>query len=323
MKCPSCNADDIKGLYCSNCGAKLPQEQEVSYSDSGDIDTIEKGQNAYEEALNQYNSQPKKEVGITRNKIFAFFGILIFLIILVYSCSSSENTQEKEARYQKGIQLIKEEKWDEATVAFINLKDGNYKESKFLYNYASSRESDLKQNYDMARHYLKDIPDTYSGVMHEEILSYKKEIDSQKFKIALDLIRSMKFQDAVSFCDGDESMKPFLNLANALVSLQKGDLNMARSYAENIKDYSGYGSDEVKSYKNTILSETTPEIIKTRKKSEGVRIGMTQEEVLKSNWGKPNHINKTTTANGEHEQWVYGNGNYLYFDGGILTTIQN
>lgn len=26
---------------------------------------------------------------------------------------------------------------------------------------------------------------------------------------------------------------------------------------------------------------------------------------------------------GEHAQWVYDNGNYLYFDSGILTSIQN
>lgn len=29
LKCPSCNTDDIKGLYCSNCGTKLPQEKQT------------------------------------------------------------------------------------------------------------------------------------------------------------------------------------------------------------------------------------------------------------------------------------------------------
>lgn len=62
---------------------------------------------------------------------------------------------------------------------------------------------------------------------------------------------------------------------------------------------------------------------KARKKSQGVHIGMTKQEVLDSMWGKPNYINTTTTQYGVHEQWVYGNGNYLYFEDGILTTIQN
>lgn len=33
-------------------------------------------------------------------------------------------------------------------------------------------------------------------------------------------------------------------------------------------------------------------------------------------------INKTTTEYGVHEQWVYGNGRYIYLDDGIVTAIQ-
>jgi hypothetical protein len=56
----------------------------------------------------------------------------------------------------------------------------------------------------------------------------------------------------------------------------------------------------------------------------GVRIGMTQDQVINgSNWGKPQKINRTTTRYGTREQWVYGDGNYLYFEDGVLTSIQN
>lgn len=60
----------------------------------------------------------------------------------------------------------------------------------------------------------------------------------------------------------------------------------------------------------------------SQKKREGVRLGMTDEEVLQSSWGKPQKINRTTTARGTREQWVYG-GSYLYFENGRLTAIQN
>lgn len=54
-----------------------------------------------------------------------------------------------------------------------------------------------------------------------------------------------------------------------------------------------------------------------------VCIGMTKAMVLES-WGHPSGgINKTTGAWGIHEQWVYGMGQYLYFENGKLTTIQN
>lgn len=61
---------------------------------------------------------------------------------------------------------------------------------------------------------------------------------------------------------------------------------------------------------------------KARRKKEGVSIGMTQQEVLDSSWGRPQRIHKTTSANYQHEQWVY-DGGYLYFEGGILRTIQH
>ncbi|WP_146548753.1 hypothetical protein [Rummeliibacillus suwonensis] len=51
-------------------------------------------------------------------------------------------------------------------------------------------------------------------------------------------------------------------------------------------------------------------------------IGMTNEEVLESTWGKPQEINKTTSSYGVSEQWVYPDYKYLYFEDGILTTIQ-
>lgn len=51
-------------------------------------------------------------------------------------------------------------------------------------------------------------------------------------------------------------------------------------------------------------------------------IGMTAEEVKNSTWGKPKKINKTTTKYGVHEQWVYSSGKYIYFDDGVVTSIQ-
>ena len=53
-----------------------------------------------------------------------------------------------------------------------------------------------------------------------------------------------------------------------------------------------------------------------------VQIGMTKQMCIES-WGKPEDINTTIGSYGRHEQWVYGDGNYLYFENGILTTIQN
>lgn len=59
-----------------------------------------------------------------------------------------------------------------------------------------------------------------------------------------------------------------------------------------------------------------------QKKREGVRIGATMEDAIQSSWGRPERVNRTVTAYGTREQWVYGGGNYLYFRNGVLESIQ-
>lgn len=53
-----------------------------------------------------------------------------------------------------------------------------------------------------------------------------------------------------------------------------------------------------------------------------VRIGFTKEMCIEA-WGEPYDINRTITSNCVYEQWVYNLDCYLYFEGNILTTIQN
>jgi hypothetical protein len=54
----------------------------------------------------------------------------------------------------------------------------------------------------------------------------------------------------------------------------------------------------------------------------GIRIGMTKAEVLASKWGAPSRKNVTTTKDHVTEQWVYRGSQYLYFEDGVLTSIQ-
>ncbi len=58
------------------------------------------------------------------------------------------------------------------------------------------------------------------------------------------------------------------------------------------------------------------------KKYYAPKIGMTAEEVKKSTWGEPKKINKTTTAYGVSEQWVYYGDKYIYLENGVVTSIQ-
>jgi hypothetical protein len=61
----------------------------------------------------------------------------------------------------------------------------------------------------------------------------------------------------------------------------------------------------------------------TKCRGVSLQIGWSDDMVLRAMKCAPDHINSTMTATGNREQWVYGGGNYLFFENGELVTIQN
>jgi hypothetical protein len=60
----------------------------------------------------------------------------------------------------------------------------------------------------------------------------------------------------------------------------------------------------------------------TRVREEKIWVGAS-EEIIRLAWGSPQDINRTTTASGTREQWVYGRSTYVYVENGRVTAIQN
>ena len=56
--------------------------------------------------------------------------------------------------------------------------------------------------------------------------------------------------------------------------------------------------------------------------AKNIRLGMTVEQV-RAKFEPPKDINRNVGPWGVHEQWVYQNDYYLYFENGILTSWQN
>lgn len=70
----------------------------------------------------------------------------------------------------------------------------------------------------------------------------------------------------------------------------------------------------------------SPEMIEraARAAREGrVVVGMSGDQARRV-WGEPNKINRTSAADGQHEQWIFrrGRGAYIYVDNGIVTAVQ-
>lgn len=122
----------------------------------------------------------------------------------------------------------------------------------------------------------------------------------------------------------DEQKEYYLMLYSLAADLEQDDFYLAalQTYKE-LKPIDGIITQPEIDSKIAVLKPKADEIKAQPVEKSSVSVGMTKDQVLNSTWGKPKDKNKTTTANGVSEQWVYSGYRYLYFENGILTTIQN
>ena len=52
-----------------------------------------------------------------------------------------------------------------------------------------------------------------------------------------------------------------------------------------------------------------------------VRVGMTADQTREV-WGSPSRVNRTESAYGIREQWVYGTSRYVYLRNGVVESVQ-
>jgi hypothetical protein len=123
---------------------------------------------------------------------------------------------------------------------------------------------------------------------------------------------------------------------NGLPGLTKVTINKIE---HNITDINiTFESDDYKDYTVTFRSvdnitknyytKLPTKLAKLRKKAilaiakHRIFIGMTSDEAIAS-WGLPTDVNRTAGKWGIHEQWIYGDNTYLYFENNKLTSWQD
>lgn len=219
--------------------------------------------------------------------------------------STNANTQTKDNRYLQAISLYETHMYDEAMEIFKELED--YKSSK---DYISRIPRD-KKIHDL----LKDYTGTWKFV----------KIDDESYTYTDRFVFDANGKISYYVTDG--------NYAKFTRSVEITEINENSLKIKHMSSYSEYSFEEY-----TLVFNSTEinfigeyENCKMLKQNDKVNlptvrkvptIGMTKEEAEKSTWGMPEKVNKTTTAYGLSEQWVYGNRKYLYFKDGILTSIQ-
>ena len=126
-------------------------------------------------------------------------------------------------------------------------------------------------------------------------------------------------------------------MSNSVKNAEDGKVYMELAL-ENLTDAEEYyaqlrAAEEKKRLEQEALEQARAERYKALKNKYGkgnadlmmegkVRIGWSKQMCIEG-WGEPESINRSSGSWGVHEQWVYGGGNYLYFENGKLTSIQN
>lgn len=235
----------------------------------------------------------------------------------------------------------------------IETEEGKSKAYEKLNNALANQVDELNKEYSVDKyHKLYDLMEEISKDSNEkiqEILKYNKKIYYYN-----DYIRMAKLhEDKGEFISAYTCYTSAIREISGIDEEKRQDANNKRDAiknksCENLKDeinqrittgdYTSFFPSNYETFVNNSDDEELKKIFnqytdtrknielekeKEKKKSQGVTIGMTKQQVLDSMWGEPEKINTTTTKYGVSEQWVYPNGNYLYFENGKLTAIQN
>lgn len=325
MLCPKCGSENTpSNTYCCNCGEKLKNNTQLT---KDNFPTKNKSSNSSNNNFigNLFNDTKKFSLILTVMVCIIIINICVF--VHKRNKVSTKNTINNKIENKKSIipkeQINAEKKIIDDYVNKVNdpsytdyIHDSTYLDSKLSYNnyFKSSYKKDafLLRAHGFAYTCLKSfIPEDKdpkkwprTGIyIFIDYISYIDPEDTLGYHID-----TKKFFSVIKTC-GEKifniDLKKWKTIYNDKNTLSPDEWN---------KKYGDPSELNKSSSLNESFKYTEP------KKPE---IGMTKDQVLKSTWGQPKDINKTITAYGTSEQWVYSISKYIYFEDGIVTAIQN
>ena len=231
--------------------------------------------------------------------------------------------------------------------------------SAYLIDYVNALEEidKPKPNYSLIVDSLNKIPKDYKGDLSTEIKNFKDDyLDKAELRKYVSdkgySVETLSEYKGFKINDIDMNIIPSFEKSNIQYNYLNDDsesgllsipsdkviLVFNRAYVESIiqiKDSGGNIVDasamlvDLAKQRSIEYKEASDEMTKAMEANSAreavkktLRIGMTAAEVLETSWGKPQSVNRTTTASGVSEQWVYSSGKYVYIDNGIVTAIQ-
>ncbi|MEC0715333.1 hypothetical protein [Bacillus licheniformis] len=222
---------------------------------------------------------------------------LMFVVTVLTACSNpNKQPEEEKAVHQTKTtsnqkeKKIKTHKLTDKDKRFIQLiKDGEY--DKVIKETSDLRNVFEKDYYFIASVYKKEkeLKETHSGTY-----------DDYSYMSAM--------LDKVVYMENHNDLK-----IEQFKEMNDKRLKSAKKEQEILDEKER--KEEEKNEKLDAMNDRTAN-------PKEVSIGMTTEEVLTEGWGRPIDINTTVSSNSKREQWVYKGNKYLYFEDGVLTSIQ-
>lgn len=238
------------------------------------------------------------------------FGILFLIVLLIIGTIVLNSIKEKESVKQKNFDYNMK-----AVLEYI--EEGNYlKAYRKLIGFSTYNE-EQEQTVSQKK---KDITKNALSQLSEVV---KNLIEQKQWDKALKELEKNRLLKDTNIDSLRKQIEDELKQQKEQKEAKEAEEEQQKENEKKAKEAEEKEKKEAKEAEEKKQKEIKEAEEKARKKSQGVNLGMSKQDVLDSSWGTPNKVNTTTTKYGVHEQWCYSGNNYLYFENGKLTSIQN
>ena len=341
MFCPKCGKENPEGsLFCNSCGAKVSSKEVNNVKINNEQEESKLAENTLQD-----NKKSNKKSKVIRCIVVVFI-IIAILVVSLYLYVLNHIKSDLSISLTNAEKYAKENKYNDAllTLNAAHIPDSSvlsmYMGGKIIYGKLNNEvESKCKEytyeSYVEKINKLRSVNDfnnnyeDYNNNVPANIRGYFKDLKdkgytdkvNQLYSVVINKMRTTLNQDKV-FGKGISELLTYMGMDSV------GDKNTLRQIYELNKSYrTKWQMININTigFDDSVKVEREADDYRNNRdnhiKSEP-RIGMTADEVRESTWGNPSHINKTTTANGTSEQWVYSDNKYIYIENGVVTAIQ-
>lgn len=209
---------------------------------------------------------------------------MVLFLLFIVSCVSQSNVKrdgktfsEEDQKQQEAVELLKQEKWEQAASTLMDLKV-KYKDNKtfeILHCYAWVKQQ--LNNNNPAPHLLlttNDIPNDYNGPLADEILLCKKHVENHQeilkgqeelYQKIINSVMAEKWEEGeylnwlveLNYKDA----KPIRDYTRAQKYKSENNLSLAKITIEKVSDnYNGPMKEQILSFKHNLVNKKETEL---------------------------------------------------------------